>query len=155
MMAMANSPTKFEIYQLHKSFGLIILILSIGRLVWRLTHRAPALPSGMAGWERLAAKATHILFYVLIIAIPLSGWIMVSVSSLEIATEIFKTIPWPDFPGLERSDAAGRLWKDIHAILATSTAVLLLLHVGAALKHHFVNKDDVLSRMVTLIKPRG
>ncbi len=155
MMAMANSPTKFEIFQLHKSFGLIILILSIVRLLWRLTHKAPALPATMKPIERLGAKLSHIGFYVFMIAAPMSGWMMTSVSTPKIGTKIFKTIPWPDFPFLTRSEAAEVFFKDTHNILAIMMSLLLLLHVGAALKHHFVNHDNVLSRMLPFINPKG
>jgi len=154
MLAMNNSPTKFEIFQLHKSFGTIILLLSIARLLWRLGHKAPALPAAMKPWERLAAKLTHIGFYAFMIGAPLSGWIMTSVSTPKISTKIFKTIPWPDFPFMARSEAAETLLKDTHNILAILMSLLILLHVGAALKHHFINRDNVLYRMLPFVKYR-
>ena len=154
MMAMTNSPTKFEIFQLHKSFGIIILLLSIFRLLWRLTHKAPDLPASMKSIERLATKLTHFGFYAFMIGAPLTGWIMTSVSTPKIGTKIFKTIPWPDFPFLARSEAAETFFKDTHNILAIIMTLLILLHIGAALKHHFKDRDNVLSRMLPFIKPR-
>ncbi len=155
MLAMTNSPTKFEIYQLHKSFGLIVLLLSCLRLLWRLTHKAPSLPGGMTTFERIGAKVSHIAFYIFMIGAPLSGWIMTSVSTPKIGTQIFKTIPWPDFPFLTRSEGAEVFWKNTHNIIAILIVLLLILHVGAALKHHLVNRDHVLSRMLPFLNPRG
>ncbi|MBC6403501.1 MAG: cytochrome b [Hyphomonadaceae bacterium] len=153
MTAMAGSPTKYEIFQLHKSFGVVILLLSLVRLGWRFTHKPPALPDGMKTYERLGARLTHVGFYVLMIVVPLSGWIVVSVSTPKISTELFKIIPWPDVPFLTRTDGAEVLWKNVHNCLAITVALTFFLHVGAALKHHFVNKDDVLTRMIPILKP--
>ncbi|MGJ8563704.1 MAG: cytochrome b [Alphaproteobacteria bacterium] len=155
MTRLDPAPFKFEVYQLHKSFGLIILLLSLVRLVWRLTHKSPALPAGMSGLERIGAKLTHFGFYGLMIGIPLAGWIMVSASVTQISTKIFKIVPWPDFPGVTRSEAFGSFMKDVHEYMAYAAIVLLVLHVGAALKHHFKDKDDVLTRMLPFLKSKG
>lgn len=155
MHKMGNSPTKFELYQLHKSFGLIVLILSFLRLAWRVTHKAPPLPDGMKPFERVGAVGAHYAFYVMMIGVPLVGWIMVSASPLNIPTQIFKTVPWPDFPGIPRSEALADQMKDLHKVMAFGIVFLLVLHIGAAMKHHFVNKDDVLTRMVPFLKQRS
>ena len=155
MLAMDPAPLKYEIFQLHKSFGLIILALSVLRLIWRLTHKPPALPGGMKPFEKIGAKLSHIGFYVLMIGIPLAGWILVSASTRQITTKIFKTVTVPDVPGVTRSEGFENLMKDVHEYMAYGVIVLLVLHVGAALKHHMVNKDDVLSRMLTFVKPKG
>lgn len=152
MMALEPMPLKFELFQLHKSFGFVILALSILRLIWRLTHKAPALPNMMKSWEKAAAKLTHIGFYALIIGIPLSGWIMVSATTTQITTKIFKVIKVPDFPGVTRSEFMEALTINIHEKLGFLMIVLILLHVGAALKHHFINKDGVLKRMIPVLK---
>lgn len=154
MMAMDPAPLKYEIFQLHKSFGLIILMLSLLRLAWRLTHRPPPLPEGMKPVERLGAKLSHIGFYVLMIGIPLAGWILVSASTRQITTKIFKVITWPDFPGVTRSEGLETIMKDVHEYMAYAAIALILLHVGAALKHHFVNKDHVLIRMLPFVKSK-
>lgn len=146
--------SKFELFQLHKSFGFIILALSLFRLIWRLMHKAPPLPSGMKAYEKASAKLTHIGFYGFMIGLPLSGWAMVSVSSPRITTKVFDVLKVPDLP-LPRSEAMEALTKNIHEYAAYLLIALLVLHIGAALKHHFVNKDDVLSRMVPQIKPKG
>lgn len=155
MMAMEPNATKFELFQLHKSFGFIILALSLLRLLWRLTHKTPALPAGMKPYERLGAKLSHIGFYVLMIGTPLAGWIMVSVATPRITTKIFKTLEVPHLPGFPQTEAFGDLMKEVHEYMAYAIVALLILHIGAALKHHFVNRDDVLTRMFPMIKPKA
>ncbi len=155
MMALDPAPIKFELFQLHKSFGVTILILSVLRLMWRLTHKAPVLPVGMKPFERLGAKLSHIGFYVLMIGVPIAGWILVSASPRQITTKLFKIITWPDFPGIMRSEALNERMSDVHEYMAYGIIVLLVLHIGAALKHHFVNRDDVLTRMLPIVKQKG
>ena len=147
-------PHRFKIYQWHKSFGIVVLVLSVFRLIWRLTHKSPALPVGMQAWERAAAKFTHIGFYVLMLGVPLMGWAMVSASTLPVENEIFYLIPLPDMPGVSASKTAEARLKFFHEIGAKLILVLFILHVGAALKHHFVEKDDTLIRMWPRLKKR-
>lgn len=146
---------KFELYQWHKSFGIMVLLLSLARLGWRLTHRAPALPDGMKGWEKVAARITHVAFYALIIAVPLAGWLMVSASPYDLPTVLFKLIPWPHVPGIPQDAALEGLFKEVHEIMAFAIIGLLVLHVGAALKHHFINRDAVLTRMIPILSKKG
>lgn len=153
MMWLEPTPLKFELFQLHKSFGFIILFLSVARLIWRLTHRAPPLPDTLKSWERKAAKLTHIGFYALIIGLPLSGWIMVSASSPKITSKIFKVIKVPDVPFIPRTETTEAITKTTHEVLGYAIFALLILHIGAALKHHFVLKDGVLARMAPWVNP--
>lgn len=149
-LIMRNMPfgeAKFLIYQVHKSFGLTVLVLAIVRLAWRLMHRVPPLPDNLKLWERLAARLTHIGFYVIMIGIPLIGWAMVSSAPIGIPTKIFFLIPVPHVP-LPQSEALYELLLRSHKYMAFATLGLLFLHVGAALKHHFVLLDDVLVRMM-------
>lgn len=155
MMSMQGSPLKFELFQLHKSFGIIILTLSLLRLAWRLTHKAPPLPAQMPKHERLAAKISHIGFYGLMIGIPLAGWAMVSAAPIKITTKIFKVVKWPDMPLIERSEGLEDFFSQAHEVMSIMIFVLLVVHIGAALKHHFKDKDDVMTRMVPRLKPRG
>ncbi len=90
---------QYALTQLHKSFGITILLLSVARLIWRLANPPPEEPP-MPAWQAMTARVTHIAFYVLIIAMPLTGWIMVSASPTEIPTRLFQTIPWAHIPGL-------------------------------------------------------
>lgn len=151
----------FETYQIHKSFGLTVLVLSLLRLLWRLTHRAPPLPEGLSAVERFGAKATHLLFYVLMLGMPLAGWAMVSASKFGLPTIVFGLFEWPHIAWIsgiaevETKAAVEAAFKTGHKYAGYLLAALLLLHVGAALKHHFVNKDGVLARMVPGLRPRG
>ncbi|MCB2114389.1 MAG: cytochrome b [Parvularculaceae bacterium] len=148
---------KFELYQLHKSFGVTILFLTLIRLGWRLTHRAPALPDAMAAWEKAAARGAHAGFYVLLVALPLAGWLVVSASPLadSVPTYLFGVIPWPHLPffeGVEDRRALSHEIAEIHEYLAFAMIALIVLHLGAALKHQFINRDGVLGRMLPFLK---
>ena len=143
-----DAANKFDLYQLHKSFGITVLILTVIRLAWRIGHTPPPLPAHMAGWEKLVARATHWLFYALLFLTPLAGWAMVSVSPTDIPTRVFGVLPWPHLP-ISAGDraAAEEAFKEGHEVLAFAMLGLLALHVGAALKHHFINRDGVLTSM--------
>lgn len=143
---------QYALIQLHKSFGISILLLSVARLVWRLMNPPPPDPP-MPAWQAAAARWTHIAFYVLIIGMPLTGWIMVSASPTGIPTKLFQTIPWPHIPGLaDMSQGAKEAFHEpiefVHSKLAWVIIALLALHVGAALKHQFLDKDHLLARMI-------
>ncbi len=141
--------------QLHKSLGITILALSVLRLGWRLVNPAPPLPEGMSALERFAARATHWIFYILMIGIPLSGWALVSTSSF--ATKIWGTVTLPKLPGFAGLDenaleAAHDRLEGIHETVAFwPLLALVALHVLAALKHHFWNRDNVLTRMLPFL----
>jgi len=151
---------KFSLMQLHKSIGITVLLLSVARLGWRFTHRSPPYPEHMPAWEQFAASALHVAFYVLIIIIPLTGWAVVSVSPTNIPTLLFKTVPWPhigfihDLPMATRKPLEETL-GDVHGYLAYGALVLIVLHVGAALKHQLWNRDYVMWQMLPLggLKP--
>lgn len=145
-------PQRFVIYQWHKSFGIVVLLLSAFRLIWRLTHKAPPLPDGMKSWEVFAAKLTHVGFYVLMIGVPLLGWAMVSASRLPIENELFYLIPLPDMPGVPATEAVEARLKSLHEIGAKLILLLFVLHVGGALKHHFIAKDGTLARMIPALR---
>lgn len=149
---------KFELYQLHKSVGVTVLVLSALRLIWRLLHPAPALPAKMKRWEVALAKLTHLAFYALMLGIPFLGWIMVSTDDFNVPTVLYGVIYWPHLPGLRDLAAADSInWVAVeaHKLLAFFTVFLLLLHIAAALKHHFLDRDDVLTRMLPFLKVRG
>ncbi|MDB5452581.1 MAG: hypothetical protein JWO33_1159 [Caulobacteraceae bacterium] len=151
------SPTTYAIFQLHKSVGITILLLSLARLGWRLSHRAPPLPEGMPAWERFGARVSHWGFYVIMIGLPLTGWAMVSTSKTNIPTLLYGAIPWPHLPLHDLAAPAKQAWNRAaetgHGLLVWTTIVLLILHVGAALKHHFINRDEVLGHMAPGAKP--
>lgn len=148
---------KFQIFQLHKSFGITILLLTIVRLLWRLGHKAPALPAAMPGWEKAAARGSHFLFYALLLVIPLLGWAYVSVAPLNVPTVLFGVIEWPHMPffaGVADRKEVAEVFAESHEIAAKVAIGLLILHVAAALKHHFISGDNVLARMLPLVRPR-
>lgn len=140
-----DASEKFALYQLHKSFGLSILGLSVIRLGWRLTHRPPSLPTAMPGWQRLAARATHFVFYGLMFITPLVGWAMVSVSPINVQTEWFGMFNVPHLPIASGADAGATedVLKEAHEFLAFTILGLLALHISAAIKHAFIDRDYV------------
>lgn len=147
-------------FQLHKSIGLTVLVLSLVRLGWRLANPPPPFPPHMPAWERFAARATHWGFYALTIALPLSGWVFVSAgwslhedAPLAVPTRFFGLFEVPALFGLTR--AGEELRADVaeaafvtHWVLAYAAIGLAVLHVGAALKHQFFDRDEVMAHMV-------
>jgi len=151
---------KFSLYQWHKSFGVTILFLALLRLGWRLTHKTPSLPAAMPEWQRMLARVNHIGFYVLMIGAPLGGWAIVSASPFadSVPTYLFGVIPWPHLPffsGVEDREALADQIAEMHELAAFAILGLFALHVGAALKHHFADKDDILWRMAPIFRPRS
>lgn len=150
---------RFDLTQLHKSIGLTILGLTLLRILWRLLNRQPALPAHMSALERLAAKFTHLVFYVLMLAIPLSGWALASASKYNIPTVYFGTVEVPHLPYIstlprdEKKDAED-IAEEAHELLANLMILLLALHIAAALKHHWWNRDDVLTRMLPFARKK-
>jgi len=138
------SPTKLELFFWHKSTGMLILLLVALRLLWRLANPAPALPSGMPAWERAAARASHLLLYALMIALPIAGWIVNSASNVPF--RIFWLIPLPAVVAPDKSTAD--LAALVHGGLAALLGLVLVAHIGAALRHHFVKRNTVLTRML-------
>ena len=128
----------------HKSIGLSVLALSLARLVWRLTHRPPAHDEALKAWERRLASGLHWLFYFMMIAIPLTGWLLSSSSNRP--TSFFGLVTIPPLP-VSRSDGAHDLWEDLYEILGKAMIGLILLHVAGALKHHFGGHRHLLRRM--------
>lgn len=138
------SPTKLDLFVWHKSTGMLILLLALVRVAWRLSHRAPALPVDMPRWERTAAHASHALLYVLMIVMPVAGWVISSAAGVPF--RIYWQIPLPAIVAPDKHIAD--LASATHFSLGILLIALLVLHIGAALRHHFVKRDDVLVRML-------
>jgi cytochrome b561 len=138
------SPAKLELFFWHKSTGMLILALVALRLLWRLANPTPLLPPGMAAWERAAARLSHLLLYALMIALPVTGWIVNSASNVPF--RIFWLIPLPAIVPPDEPTADLVAW--VHGGLAALLALVLVAHTGAALRHHFVKRDAVLERML-------
>ena len=148
MVRLTSQRTAFELIQLHKSFGFLLLGLVILRIAWRLGNAAPALPRSVGTLERRTAPFAHLALYVFQLALPLSGWALVSVSMLEIPSLPFNLFVMPNLP-LAESDAAESFWAATHWYLAYAGMALVALHVAAALRHYFQLRDGVLTRMIT------
>lgn len=131
---------------LHKSIGIAILFLTLARLVWRLTHRPPALPETMRPALRRIAKATHVLFYFFLLVLPFSGWWMSSAVPQRHAFG-FGLFNVPFLP-VPRGWASAGGAHFVHTNLAWVMVALAVLHIAAALKHHFVDHDEILARML-------
>ncbi len=136
------SPTKLKLYNWHKWAGVTILALSALRLLWRLAHRPPADPP-MPAWQARAAHWTHRLLYLLFFAVPLSGWAYSSAAGFPIVW--FGVLPLPDFVPVDK--ALAESIKPLHELFAKALAVLVVLHVAAALKHQFIDRDGLIDRM--------
>jgi cytochrome b561/polyisoprenoid-binding protein YceI len=148
-----KTPEAFALLQLHKSIGVSVLVLSIIRLGWRLTNPPPPEPAALARWERVLSAIVHWGFYVIMIGMPLTGWLMVSTSRTAIPTILFWSVPWPDIPGTDglapaAKHIANAIGKNGHELLAFGFYGLFGLHVAGALKHQLFERDTpVLSRM--------
>ena len=137
------SPEKLQLYSWHKWAGVTAFLLVLFRLFWRITHRPPALPASMPHLMQFAAHAGHFLLYVLMVAIPLSGWLMSSAKGFQ--TVWFGVLPIPDLLG--KNKETGELLALVHKSLNLLFVAAILGHVAAALKHHFIDKDGLLDRM--------
>jgi cytochrome b561 len=142
------SPQKLRYFSFHKWIGVTVFMLAAVRLLWRLRHPAPALPEAMPRWERRAAHATHALLYFLFFAAPLTGWLFSSASGFQ--TVYLGLVPIPDL--LSKDKALAEALKLAHKSINYTMAAVIVLHVAAALKHHFIDRDDVLRRMLPRFK---
>ncbi len=148
MTGLPFSMARLKLYNWHKWAGIVILVLSVLRLLWRLWRRPPDLPrdveSAMPRWQRTAYKGTHHAMYALFVLIPLAGWAYTSATGFPVV--LFGIWPLPDFA--PKDQALAGLLKTAHAWLAYTLMGLITLHIAAALKHHFVNRDGLLLRML-------
>lgn len=144
MTEMPLSPQKLQVYSWHKWAGVTVFLLLLVRLAWRITHRPPPLPWQMGKLQQVAAHLGHIGLYVLMLALPISGWLMSSAKGFQ--TVWFGVLPIPDL--LPKDKVLGELLEEVHETLSWVLIVMLAAHVAAALKHHFVDRDDILTRML-------
>ncbi len=142
-------------FQLHKSIGIALLILTIARIVWRLFNKPPTLPQDLKPFERALSKSVQFGFYTLMLVIPLGGWLMVSVSPFAVPTVLFDVVSWPNLP-FGRSETAYKLLAFLHGKGATIGFMsLLVLHISGALKHHFGQESGVIQRILPSSKTYG
>jgi len=147
-----NDPGRSILLQLHKSVGLTVLVLSLARLSWRLLNPVPPLPAAMQPWLKVAARGTHVFLYFLIVAIPLTGWALVSSTRLGAPTLYFGLFHWPSIPFLAHLPRAQKIplhrgFNLTHTWLAFSAIALVPIHIAGAFYHHW-RGEDVLRRML-------
>ncbi|HEU4652015.1 MAG TPA: cytochrome b/b6 domain-containing protein [Croceibacterium sp.] len=140
--SMPDDARGFALYQLHKSVGVTIFVLTALRLIWRLTHRPPAPVEG--GLQGFLAKSVHALLYAFMILAPLTGWAIVSTDSTGIPTVLYGTVPWPHLP---LPGALNEPMEETHEILAWIGIALVVLHVLGALRHQILLRDGLLARI--------
>jgi cytochrome b561 len=139
----------------HKSIGISVLGLVLLRILWRIGHPPPALPYSFAPWERRLASAGHIGLYVLMLAIPLTGWMHDSAwkKAAEYPMQLFYTVPWPRIDLIQQIEPQYKeylhgLFGTVHQSLGWALLVLLVAHIGAVIKHHVKDKEPIVQRML-------
>jgi cytochrome b561 len=135
---------KIGVLGTHKSIGITILALVLLRLVWRLVNPVPPVPATTPRWQSLAAHGSHFLLYALLLVTPVLGWLMSSARAFSVSW--FGLVTLPDF--IQPDKATFELLHDAHEAMALTLAAIALVHIAAALKHHFIDRDDVLRRML-------
>lgn len=143
-LAHDSLPDDWKVMPIHKAVGVTILILTLARIGWRFGHPAPPLPAHMPAWERLAANVSHFVLYAFMLIMPLSGWAMVS----GVKRRPLEWFGLFDIPYLPVSEGVAHLGHEVHEVLGWGFVALILLHAGAALRHHFLLRDNVLVRML-------
>lgn len=148
MTGLTMSPLRLKLYNWHKWAGMVLLALALVRLLWRVTHRPPPLPlaiqTAMPPWQHAAHHGTHYALYALFFVVPLLGWAYSSAAGFPIV--LFGIVPLPDFVSVNR-ELADTL-KPLHKASAIAMAVLVLLHIGAALKHQWIDRDRLVARIL-------
>jgi len=141
-----HGPARSAAIQIHKATGLTILVLSVARLVWRLAHRPPPFPAELRRWEAIVARTAHRLFYVLMVILPLSGWLMVSASTSRKPLSWYGLFGLPYLP-VQGDKALGGVAHETHETLGYVMIALIALHLTAALKHHYADRTRLIARM--------
>lgn len=147
MGGMEAGASKIKVYNLHKSFGICVLALAVLRIFWHVASKKPDFVGSLTVWEKRAARAVHLLLYFLIIAMPLTGWLMSSAYGRSVG--VFGLFTLPDL--MEQNQELGKSLRELHGIFGWALMFVAGAHFLAALKHHFVNKDATLRRMLPLL----
>jgi len=151
MHDMPLSPSKLQLYSWHKWAGVTLFFVILVRLGWRVAHTPPPLPEMMSAPMRFAAHAAHCVMYALMVAIPLTGWLMSSAQGFQVVW--FGVAPLPDL--LPKDAGLAELLKSVHMVLNYTLLALVVTHIGAALKHHYIDKDGVLASMLPMRAKRA
>ena len=150
MEALPLGPEKFLLYNFHKSLGLTVMVIALLRLVWRRIMPPPPLPVAMKSWERSCARASHATMYILLLVQPVVGVVHSWATDYPIVVYGLFAIPNP----MSADAALKELLEEVHEILGWGLVALVAVYVAAALKHHVIDRNDVLHRMLPSIKPR-
>ena len=142
------TPTKLKYFSWHKWIGVTVFALAVIRVIWRVTHSAPADPPGMPAWQKGAAHLTHFLLYLLMLVIPISGYLYSSAAGLQVV--YLGILPLPTIIGPDK--ALKITLRLVHIYLNYTLLAFFVLHVLAALKHHFVDRDGLLGRMLPFLR---
>ena len=149
MIELPIAPQTLRVYAYHKWIGITVFLVTLARLAWRIAHRVP--PSeGLPAWQRRAAVASHVSLYVLMLAIPLSGWLYSSAAGVQVV--YLGLVALPNL--VAKDDALAAVLKSVHFTLNFTLLALVLVHAGAALRHHLVQRDRVLVRMLPALPAR-
>ncbi len=152
MVDLPFSPQKLRYVSWHKWLGVTIFMVALCRIAWRVMHPAPPPPNSMPSWQRTAMGVSHLLLYLLIFSIPLTGWLFSSASGIP--TVYLGWIQIPD--GVARDKLLAELLRQAHVSLNIMLFVIVCIHIAAALKHHFLDRDDVLVGMLPFLRrPKG
>jgi cytochrome b561 len=149
MVTLGVSPARLRLFSYHKWTGVTIFVIVAARLAWRLAVPPPPLPGSMPEWEKRAADISHHLLYLFLFAVPLSGWLMSSAKGFS--TVWFGILKIPDL--IPKNPPLGAALEEVHWMLNKMLLAVIAVHVAAALKHHFVDRDDVLARMTPGVAP--
>jgi cytochrome b561 len=157
-----HGEARIEPIQLHKSIGITVLVLSVVRLAWRLAAPPPPLSSTLHPWERWLANTVHVLFYVVMLGMPLTGWAFSSASPLihVFPIVLFHIVPWPAIAPLtnlphDQMKQAHAIFHTGHTLLAKLAYALITLHAAGALKHQLFDHDNELARMIPFLRRRS
>ena len=150
MAELRLSPLKLKLIAWHKWIGVTVFLLAVPRVLWRLTHRPPPLPASMPAWQRSATHVSHWALYVLILVIPVSGWLMSSAFGVPTTYLGLVQLPTP----IAVDKALAEQLRIVHVFLNYALVFLVVLHVASALKHHMVDSDSVLMRMLPNVRKR-
>ncbi|MFM0075791.1 cytochrome b [Paraburkholderia sediminicola] len=142
------TPTKLKYFSWHKWIGVTVFVLAVARVLWRATHRAPAPDSATPAWQQAAAHLVHGLLYVLMLAIPVSGYFYSSAAGIQVV--YLGIVPLPTLIGPDQALKA--ILRTVHVLLNYTLLALVAMHVLAALKHQFVDRDGLLARMIPFLK---
>jgi cytochrome b561 len=139
-------PERYQWMGLHMAIGITILLLTLVRIYWRLTHRPPPQPMGLPGWQVAIGKTVHFIFYLLLIGLPLGGWLWMSARAEPVVVSMFGLFDWPVLP-VGENKALGDVLHEGHELGGKVMIVLVLLHFAGALKHQFVDRTRYIGRM--------